>query len=63
MEGVLPLMVTTTIVPTLIQGQGKMDNSLSTLSGLIMEKQIETVGCDCHCQIVFKPRVVKLWMR
>ena len=28
-EGVLPLMVTTTTVPALIQGQGEMDNSLN----------------------------------
>ena len=30
-------MVTTTTVPTLIQGQGEMDNSLSTISGLTEE--------------------------
>ena len=40
MEGLLPLMVTTTTVPALIQGQGEMDNILSTLSGLTKEKQI-----------------------
>ena len=32
-------MVTTTTVPALIQGQGEMDNDLSTLSGLTKEKQ------------------------
>ena len=40
MKGVLPLMVTTTTFPALIQGQGEMDNSLSTISGLTKEKQI-----------------------
>ena len=40
MAGVLPLMVTTTTVPALIQGQGEMDNSMSTLSGLTKEKWI-----------------------
>ena len=42
MEGVLLQMVTTTTVPALMQSQGDMDNSLSTLSGLMKKIRLDS---------------------
>ena len=50
-----PLMVTTTTVPALIQGQGEMNNSPSTLSGLTEEKWIGHLDAFSTVRSFFNP--------
>ena len=55
MEGGFPLMVTTTTVPALLQGQGEMDNSQPNLSGLTKDKQIGQLGVISTLRLFLNP--------